>query len=111
MLLALELESLRLGYFFLPFSSQITPLTAHGSGSKKSFNLHQVLNRLTYASTLSHLRRLNSPIGREGKGPRSFPPLLCRLTLSVAMVQFIYSHPCKLDWLVALVFQLNANRV
>lgn len=29
--------------------------------------LLQVLNRLTYASTLSHLRRLNSPIGREGK--------------------------------------------
>ncbi|PWA70974.1 DNA-directed RNA polymerase family protein [Artemisia annua] len=27
----------------------------------------QVLNRLTYASTLSHLRRLLSPIGREGK--------------------------------------------
>nr|XP_043625222.1 DNA-directed RNA polymerase II subunit RPB2-like [Erigeron canadensis] len=27
----------------------------------------QVLNRLTYVSTLSHLRRLNSPIGREGK--------------------------------------------
>lgn len=27
---------------------------------------YQVLNRLTYASTLSHLRRLNSPIGREG---------------------------------------------
>lgn len=27
----------------------------------------QVLNRLTYASTLSHLRRLNTPIGREGK--------------------------------------------
>ena len=26
-----------------------------------------MLNRLTYASTLSHLRRLNSPIGREGK--------------------------------------------
>lgn len=25
-----------------------------------------MLNRLTYASTLSHLRRLNSPIGREG---------------------------------------------
>ncbi len=29
--------------------------------------LTQVLNRLTYASTLSHLRRVNSPIGREGK--------------------------------------------
>uniref|UniRef100_A0A7S2F9I8 DNA-directed RNA polymerase subunit beta n=1 Tax=Octactis speculum TaxID=3111310 RepID=A0A7S2F9I8_9STRA len=32
----------------------------------------QVLNRLAYASTLSHLRRLNTPLGREGKqaGPR-----------------------------------------
>ncbi|KAG2687589.1 hypothetical protein I3843_09G059700 [Carya illinoinensis] len=29
--------------------------------------VQKVLNRLTYASTLSHLRRLNSPIGREGK--------------------------------------------
>jgi RNA polymerase Rpb2, domain 3 len=29
--------------------------------------LCQVLNRLTFASTLSHLRRLNSPIGRDGK--------------------------------------------
>ncbi|OWK13599.1 POLR2B, partial [Cervus elaphus hippelaphus] len=29
--------------------------------------LGQVLNRLTFASTLSHLRRLNSPIGRDGK--------------------------------------------
>ena len=27
----------------------------------------QALNRLTFASTLSHLRRVNSPIGREGK--------------------------------------------
>lgn len=27
----------------------------------------QVLNRLTFSSTLSHLRRLNTPIGREGK--------------------------------------------
>ncbi|KAA8498746.1 DNA-directed RNA polymerase II subunit 2 [Porphyridium purpureum] len=27
----------------------------------------QVLNRLTFASSLSHLRRLNSPIGRDGK--------------------------------------------
>ena len=27
----------------------------------------QVLNRYTYASTLSHLRRVNTPIGREGK--------------------------------------------
>lgn len=27
----------------------------------------QVLNRYTYASTLSHLRRTNTPLGREGK--------------------------------------------
>lgn len=27
----------------------------------------QVLSRLTYSSTLSHLRRLNTPLGREGK--------------------------------------------
>lgn len=27
----------------------------------------QVLNRLTYASTLSHLRRVNAPVGRDGK--------------------------------------------
>lgn len=26
-----------------------------------------MLNRLAYASTLSHLRRINSPVGREGK--------------------------------------------
>ncbi|ELK34707.1 DNA-directed RNA polymerase II subunit RPB2 [Myotis davidii] len=29
--------------------------------------IRSVLNRLTFASTLSHLRRLNSPIGRDGK--------------------------------------------
>lgn len=40
--------------------------------------LFQVLNRLTYASTLSHLRRLNSPIGREGE------------TYNVTYVCFIY---------------------
>ena len=27
----------------------------------------QVLNRLTYASSLSHLRRCNTPLGKEGK--------------------------------------------
>ena len=36
-----------------------------GSGAKAGVS--QVLNRLTFASTLSHLRRLNTPIGREGK--------------------------------------------
>lgn len=41
-------------------------------GDQKKVNqarpgVSQVLNRLTFASTLSHLRRLNSPIGRDGK--------------------------------------------
>ena len=32
----------------------------------------QVLNRMTYASSLSHMRRINSPVGKDGKmtGPR-----------------------------------------
>lgn len=36
------------------------------AGSARS-GVAQVLVRLTFASTLSHLRRLNTPIGREGK--------------------------------------------
>ncbi|CAH1428945.1 unnamed protein product [Lactuca virosa] len=38
---------------------------ANAAGTRAGVS--QVLNRLTYASTLSHLRRVNSPIGREGK--------------------------------------------
>jgi len=37
-----------------------------GSAGAKA-GVAQVLNRLTFSSTLSHLRRLNTPIGREGK--------------------------------------------
>lgn len=36
-------------------------------GTDVRAGVSQVLNRLTFASTLSHLRRLNSPIGRDGK--------------------------------------------
>ncbi|MCO5565838.1 hypothetical protein L7F22_019513 [Adiantum nelumboides] len=40
-------------------------------GDQKKMNtkvgVSQVLNRYTYASTLSHLRRTNTPIGRDGK--------------------------------------------
>ncbi|CAI5462463.1 unnamed protein product [Closterium sp. Yama58-4] len=38
---------------------------ANQAGTKAGVS--QVLNRLAYASSLSHLRRLNSPIGRDGK--------------------------------------------
>jgi DNA-directed RNA polymerase II subunit RPB2 len=37
------------------------------SGAATKTGVSQVLSRLTFASALSHLRRLNSPIGREGK--------------------------------------------
>merc|ERR1719489_434617 len=36
-------------------------------GTSARTGVSQVLNRLTFASTLSHLRRINSPIGRDGK--------------------------------------------
>lgn len=36
------------------------------SGSSK-IGVSQVLNRLSFASTLSHMRRLNTPLGRDGK--------------------------------------------
>ncbi|KAH7817182.1 putative DNAdirected RNA polymerase, beta subunit [Monocercomonoides exilis] len=39
-------------------------------GEPTATGVSQPLNRLTYASTLSHLRRLNSPIDRGGKQPR-----------------------------------------
>jgi DNA-directed RNA polymerase II subunit RPB2 len=38
-----------------------------GNTSSIRTGVSQVLNRLTYFSSLSHLRRINSPIGREGK--------------------------------------------
>jgi DNA-directed RNA polymerase II subunit RPB2 len=45
-------------------------------GMQKSMQLgnrtgvSQALNRMTFASTVSHLRRLNTPLGREGKLPK-----------------------------------------
>ena len=45
--------------------------TGNWGDQKKSMSakagVSQVLNRYTYASTLSHLRRCNTPIGRDGK--------------------------------------------
>ncbi len=39
---------------------------AGGTGGVRS-GVAQVLNRLTYVASLSHLRRINTPMGREGK--------------------------------------------
>lgn len=41
--------------------------TAERKGVPSKTGVSQVLHRLTYASTLSHLRRLNTPIGRDSK--------------------------------------------
>ena len=41
-----------------------------GSGDKKKTGVSQVLNRLTYASSLSHLRRCSTSIGKETKQAR-----------------------------------------
>lgn len=40
--------------------------TSRVAGTSK-VGVSQVLNRLSFASTLSHLRRLNTPLGRDGK--------------------------------------------
>ena len=50
----------------------VTPwLLVTGVEQKKAMSaragVSQVLNRYTYSSTLSHLRRTNTPIGRDGK--------------------------------------------
>ena len=39
-------------------------------GSQNRTGVSQVLNRMTYVACLSHLRRLNAPIGRDGKLPK-----------------------------------------
>jgi DNA-directed RNA polymerase II subunit RPB2 len=50
----------------LKFSLATGNWGVQGSADMRA-GVSQVLNRLTFASTLSHLRRLNSPIGRDGK--------------------------------------------
>ena len=37
------------------------------NGDVQKTGVAQVLNRLTFASSLSHLRRLNTPIAKQGK--------------------------------------------
>lgn len=39
----------------------------HKKAHQNRCGVSQVLNRLTYASTLSHLRRINSPVNRDSK--------------------------------------------
>ena len=48
-------------YLFVYLQGSINPVKT---------GVAQALNRLTYASTVSHLRRVNCPTGREGKNPK-----------------------------------------
>lgn len=41
-----------------------------GSKNKPKAGVSQVLNRLTYTSTLAHLRRLNTPLDKQGKSAK-----------------------------------------
>lgn len=59
----------------------------------------QVLNRLAFASTLSHLRRINSPIGREGKlaKPRQLHNRCVCLRKCVIVFEHCTVLPCTLN--------------
>lgn len=94
----------------------------------------QVLNRLTFASSLSHLRRLNSPIGREGKlaKPRQLHNThwgmicpaetpegqACGLVKNLALMAYISvgssSKPVSLfleEWGVSNLMEISASQV
>lgn len=94
----------------------------------------QVLNRLTFASSLSHLRRLNSPIGREGKlaKPRQLHNThwgmicpaetpegqACGLVKNLALMAYIsvgsLSHPVSLfleEWSTSNLMEISASQV
>lgn len=94
----------------------------------------QVLNRLTFASSLSHLRRMNSPIGREGKlaKPRQLHNThwgmicpaetpegqACGLVKNLALMAYIsvgtLSNPVSLfleEWSTSNLMEINAGSV
>lgn len=65
-----------------------------------------MLNRLTYASTLSHLRRLNSPIGREGKFIYSFV-IKILLSLPSLVISLTYCQCCVVNALLSVILLTN----
>lgn len=105
-----------------------------GSGTPTKTGVSQVLNRLTFASSLSHLRRLNSPIGREGKlaKPRQLHNThwgmicpaetpegqACGLVKNLALMAYIsvgsQSRPVILfleEWSTHSLMEINAGQV
>lgn len=107
--------------------------TSSGGAPTKT-GVSQVLNRLTFASSLSHLRRLNSPIGREGKlaKPRQLHNThwgmicpaetpegqSCGLVKNLALMAYIsvgsLSRPVTLfleEWSTHTLLEINAGQV
>lgn len=105
-----------------------------GGGAPTKTGVSQVLNRLTFASSLSHLRRLNSPIGREGKlaKPRQLHNThwgmvcpaetpegqACGLVKNLALMAYIsvgsLSRPVTLfleEWSTHTLLEINAGQV
>lgn len=103
-------------------------------GQPTKTGVSQVLNRLTFASSLSHLRRLNSPIGREGKlaKPRQLHNThwgmicpaetpegqSCGLVKNLALMAYIsvgsLSRPVTLfleEWSTHSLLEINAGQV
>lgn len=104
------------------------------SGAATKTGVSQVLNRLTFASSLSHLRRLNSPIGREGKlaKPRQLHNThwgmicpaetpegqACGLVKNLALMAYIsvgsLARPVQLfleEWSTHNLLEINAGQV
>lgn len=103
-------------------------------GAPTKTGVSQVLNRLTFASSLSHLRRLNSPIGREGKlaKPRQLHNThwgmicpaetpegqACGLVKNLALMAYVsvgsLSRPVTLfleEWSTHTLLEINAGQV
>lgn len=86
----------------------------------------QVLNRLTFASSLSHLRRLNTPIAKQGKlakprqlhnthwgmiCPAETPEgAACGLVKNLALMAFV-SVGCNPAYLISLLEDLGVERL
>lgn len=110
-----ELDEMRVGYSIddKTITSGLRYCLATGNwgtirGQPTHTGVAQVLSRLTYASTLSNLRRLNSPIGRDGKLSR---PRQLHNTLwgYICPVETPEGHACGLVKNLALLSMISVG--
>jgi DNA-directed RNA polymerase II subunit RPB2 len=83
---------------------QYSLATGNWGEQKKSHlspaGVSQVLNRLTFTSSLSHLRRLNSPIERSGKIAK--PRQLHNTHWGMVRIPHLFLLLCSDQWLGGL---------